>query len=371
MSTAQKNDLPYINAFNLIPGIGAQKLHLIDEYFEGFESAWNASKKEFEEINFSQKLIENITHAQKNLNPQKEFKKLQENNIELITKNDSKFPTKLKTIKSPPFLLYVRGNKNTLNSPSITVVGSRKISDYGKHAINSIVSDVAISGITIISGLAIGTDALAHKATLEIGGATIAVLGGGIDDKTITPRSHVNLAKQILQNSGTIVSEYPIGTQPNRGTFPARNRIMAGLADATIIIEATKKSGTLITAKHAFEFNRKLFALPGSIFAQNSLGPNMLLRDKNALPLLCSDDVKAIFKDSTVQRSAVAKKQAPTNETQKILYKTINKYPNGAQINKIIKESNLDGATVSSELTLMEIEGIIKNIGNQIYIITK
>lgn len=366
----QNNEHVYINAFNIISGIGPQKLYLLASHFESFQKAWDASTDELINSGLSVKLVQTIVTERDYLDPQKEWQKLQDNDIQLITIQDDLFPKKLKTITSPPFLLYVRGNMNTLNSPSVSVVGSRKISDYGKHAITSIISDVSHAGVTIVSGLALGTDALAHRETLDANGTTIAVLGGGIDDATITPRSHTNLAKQILDNDGAIISEYPIGTQPNRGTFPARNRIMAGLTDATIIIEATEKSGTLITAEHAHKCGRKLFALPGSIFTQNSLGPNMLIRDKNAIPLLCSADVLCIFSakgGKDVQKKK--QKERFANETQQALFETIKKHSDGAQINTIIKETKLDGSTISSELIMMEIDGIVKNIGNQTYIL--
>ncbi len=371
MST-KNNDHIYINAFNLISGIGPKKLYFIAEHFDTFEHAWKSTPEDLANTGLSQKLIQNIIYQREKINPITEFQKLQNSNIQIITIQNKYFPKNLKTIASPPFLLYVRGNLDTLKSPSIAVVGSRKISDYGKHAVSSIISDVTRSGITIVSGLALGTDAQAHRQALESNGKTIAVLGGGIDDATITPRSHINLAKQILNNGGAIISEYPISSQPNHGTFPARNRIMAGLSDATVIIEATQKSGTLITASHAYKFGKKLFALPGSIFATNSAGPNMLIRDKNATPLLCADDILNIFKNvlnSSQKSSGQACLSTTLTGNQKILYKIIKKHPEGVQINIISKQTKLDTSTISSELTMMEIDGIIKNIGNQTYIL--
>ncbi len=368
MST-RNNDYIYINAFNLISGIGPKKLYLIAKHFDTFEYAWKSTPRDLADAGFSKKLIQDIINQRQNIDPTTEFQKLQNSDIQIITIQDKYFPKNLKTITSPPFLLYVRGNLDVLKSPSIAVVGSRKISDYGKHAISSIISDVAHSDITIVSGLALGTDAQAHHQALESNGKTIAVLGGGIDDATITPRSHINLAKQILDSGGTIISEYPIGSQPNRGTFPARNRIMAGLSDATVIIEATQKSGTLITATHAHKFGKKLFALPGSIFATNSAGPNMLIRDKNAIPLLCADDILRIFPNVVTEHCSVTTKSQFPNKTQKILYETIKKHPEGVQINIISKQTKLNTSTISSELTMMEIDGIVKNIGNQTYVV--
>ncbi len=371
MSTTNCTNI-YVNAFNQISGIGPQKLYLLASYFNSFENAWNANATELENAGLTFLLSQKIITAKTKIDPQKEWDKLQKNNIQLITIQDNKFPKKLKTIPSPPFLLYVRGNVDILNHPSVAVVGSRKITDYGKHAITSIISDIARAGVVIVSGLALGTDSLAHHETLQNNGTTVAVLAGGIDDATITPRTHFNLAKQILTNDGTIISEYPIKTQPTKGTYPTRNRIMAGLTDATIIIEATQKSGTLITANYTCKFKRNLFAVPGSIFADNSAGPNMLLRDKKATPLLCSDDVMYIFKDifkDTHKSSGRTCLSTTLSGHQKTLYQTIKKHPEGVQINKISKETKLDTSTISSELTMMEIDGIVKNIGNQVYVL--
>ncbi len=366
----QNSDHIYINAFNLISGIGPQKLYCLAQHFDTFEHAWQATTDKLIDSGLSKQLSKKITNERQCVNPIEEFQKLQNNNIQIITVQDAYFPKKLKIIPSPPFLLYVRGNIEALNKPSVAVVGSRKISDYGKHAIISIIRDIALAQITIVSGLALGTDALAHRETLDVNGITVAVLAGGIDDKTIAPRSHFNLAKQILDTGGTIISEYPIDTQPTRGTFPTRNRIMAGMTDATVIIEATQKSGTLTTAQHAHKFGHKLFALPGSIFANNSVGPNTLIRDEKAKALLCADDILSIFNKRDTHKSSGRTCPSTTlTKHQKTLYTTIKKHPDGAQINILIKETKLDGSTISSELIMMEIDGIVKNIGNQTYIL--
>jgi len=354
----------------MIYSFHSQLLYNLDEDIQDFEKAWNANDAELKNAKLSTKLIETIRNTRKTLNPKQEYAKLEKDDIQLLSVIDEKFPTNLKNISSPPFLLYVRGNIDILNTPSVAVVGSRKISDYGKHAVTSVIRDIAHSGVTIVSGLALGTDALAHREALDTNGITVAVLAGGIDDKTITPHSHTHLAKQIINNGGAIISEYPIGTEPNRGTFPTRNRIMAGLSDATIIIEATAKSGTLITAEFAHKFKRKLFALPGSIFTNNSVGPNTLIRDGKAKALLCADDITQIFIDVVTEHCSITTEPVFTNKNQKLLYGTIKKHPDGAQINTIIKETNLKGSEISSELTMMEIDGIIKNIGNQTYIPT-
>lgn len=359
------HDYIYINAFNQIPGIGPQKLYKLSDHFNAFSDAWDADVDELITAGLSQKLAETIRDTRTSIEPAAQWQRCADENISLISVFDDVFPEKLKKISNPPFCLYVRGNTDALNTKSVAIVGSRKISTYGTQATTSITRDIALSDITIISGLALGTDALTHRTTLESGGTTVAVLGGGINDAVITPRSHINLAKDILESGGAVISEYPVDTEPHRGTFPARNRIMAGLADATIIIEAAKKSGTLITAECAQKFDRPLFALPGSIFTENAFGPNMLIRDASATPLLSSTDILDLFhkKQPTSTQTATF-----TDKNQETLYGIIKKHSDGVHVNQLIKTSSLDATTISSTLTMMEIDGVVKNTGNQTYV---
>lgn len=365
---SQSQDYQFINAFNIIPGIGPKKLYTLSHHFDSFADAWHADEKSLCAAGFAPELVENITLHQSTIDPQKEWKKCTDEKISLLTAHDDAFPHKLRDISSPPFCLYVRGNINELNTPSVAIVGSRKITAYGIHATRTLAADIARSGISIVSGLALGTDSIAHKVALDHQGTTIAVLGGGIDNATITPRSHIGLAHEIIKNNGILISEYPTGTAPSRGTFPARNRIMAGITDATIIIEAAHGSGTLITADYAHKYKRTLFALPGSIFSDNSLGPNMLIKDGIAQPILSSADIIKLFHK---KQPAKKNKISLDDKDQEKIYKVIAQNHDGIQINKIIKETSLDTRTVSGAITLMEIDGAIKNIGNQTYIIQK
>lgn len=362
------NESSYINAFNCIPGIGPQKLYKLSQYFDSFASAWHADAHNLSSCGFSHKLVDTVIKYRMSIDVAHEWQKCIDHEITLISIFDAQFPKKLKTITNPPFCLYVRGNIDALVIPSVAIVGSRKVSEYGTHATHTLAGDIARADISIVSGLALGTDAHAHKAALENAGVTVAVLGGGIDDRTITPHSHITLAQRIIKSGGALVSEYPCGTEPHRGTFPQRNRIMAGLTDATIIIEAAQKSGTLITAAYAQKYKRTLFVVPGSIFSENARGSNMLIRDNHAQIVLSSADVLSLFH-----------KKQPHNDThlsfkdknQETIYHIMTKSPDGIHINQLIKKSTLDTTSISSTLTMLEIDGIIKNIGNQIYIVQK
>lgn len=362
------HDAKYINAFNLIPGIGPQKLFKLSHHFASFKDAWHADKNDLISANLSEKLVQSVIESRRNIDIDTEWKKCEDESIILISVLNDIFPEKLKHIPNPPFCLYVRGNINALNTPCIAIVGSRKISEYGTHATRSFSTSIGQEGVTIVSGLALGTDAIAHKGALEVSGVTIGVLAGGIDNATITPRTHTNLAQEIITKNGMLISEYPCKTEPNRGTFPVRNRLMAGLSDAVVIIEATQKSGTLITAEYAKKYNKPLFALPGSIFSDNALGPNTLIQSGEAKPVLCSNDILRLFdKRKSNNRTEISF----ADKIQEDLYKLIKKHPNGIQINTLIKKSKLDTNTISGTLILLEIDKIVQNIGNQTYIIKK
>ncbi len=357
----------YINAFNMIPGIGAQKLFFLSNHFDSFETAWHAPAEELAAAGLSTKLISATLLYRSHIDPITSWEKMTRSDTKLLVFSESHFPKKLREIPQPPFCLYVRGNINALSTPSVAIVGSRKISEYGIRATTLLTGEIARSGITVLSGLALGTDALAHRTTLENNGTTIAIVAGGVDDASLAPRSHLSLAHKILDHSGTIISEYPIGTKPSRGTFPARNRLMAGLADATLITEAAKDSGTLITAAYAHTYNKKTFALPGSIFSPQAAGSNELIRNGIATPLFKSADIITLFHEENTFLSISEKERTFSHPDHKTVYNMIASH-DGISINHIIKKTNFDTTTVSTTLTMLEIDGIIKNIGNQTFI---
>ena len=210
--------------------------------------------------------------------------------IEEITQKSREYPKLLAQIADPPKQLYCRGNIGLLKSFCIGVVGTRKLTAYGKQATEEIITGLAGREITIVSGLAFGIDAIAHQTALDNELPTIAVLGTGIDDKSIYPNTNLPLAKEILKNNGLIISEYPEGTEGYKSNFPARNRIISGLSKGVLIIEAPLISGALITTKFATEQNRDVFAIPGNIFSPNSKGPNMLI-SKGAKPVFSAEDI--------------------------------------------------------------------------------
>ncbi len=359
----------YLNAFNTLTGIGGQKLRLIYQHFPSFEIAWQAEAEEFIEAGIPEKLAGKIAEQKNLVDPQEEWKKLEKHKINIVTIDEENYPPLLKEINTPPFLLYIRGNLDTLTMPAVSVVGSRKYSAYGKQACIKLSFDLAKAGIAVVSGLALGIDAIAQAAALKAKGVTIGVLGGSIDEPSISPRNNIALANHILENNGALISEYPVPTIPNKGTFPARNRIMAGLAKATLVIEAAPKSGTLITADLAKKFERKIFAVPGSIFSDESVGTHTLIKIGDAQLVGKAEDILKIF---NISKSEVVKninEILPKNPNEKMVFELIKNHSEGVNIDRIIRDTKLEAMTVSSILIEMELNGIIKNIGNQVYIV--
>lgn len=204
------------------------------------------------------------------------------NNIKEITIESEKYPELLKQIYDPPKCLYVIGNVDILNNPSIAIVGCREATEYGKKAATYFSYNLAKQNINIVSGLAKGIDSFSHIGALQAYGKTIAVIGSGLD--IIYPKENEQLAKRIIEQGGAIISEYPLGTRPEKEHFPARNRIISGMSQGVLVVEAKEKSGSLITAEFAMEQGKEVYAVPGNINSLNSVGTNNLIKD-GAIPV--------------------------------------------------------------------------------------
>ena len=299
------------------------------------------------------------------INPKEEWEKLEKENIKLITLGDSDYPDLLREIPNPPYILYKKGEINFNSSPMISIVGSRKYTAYGSQIAMSLAKDLASAGITVVSGMALGIDTFSHRGALDNHGKTIAVLGNSLDDNNIYPRNNFNLSREIIA-SGALVSEYPIETSAGPLTFPARNRIIAGLTIGTIVIEAGAKSGSLITADMALEYNREVFSVPGSIFSPLSFGTNNLI--KNGARVVTG--IKDVLEELDLIKENVKKEiipKNPENNEEKIILKILS--PDPLHIDNIAKLAKLQTAVCSSVLSMMEIKGWVRNIGGQNYIL--
>lgn len=357
------NDLKFWNAINLISEIGPIKFKKLIDFFPNMEIAWQAKAFELKQIGFSENDIANFLTKRKEINPDLEFEKLRKEKITLTTIKDKNYPKLLAKIYNPPALLYIKGEIINDDKPKIAVVGTRKISPYGKQITQELTYDLAKTGIIIISGLALGVDAQAHEAALAAGQKTYAILGSAIDERNIHPRNNLFLAHKILESGGAIISEYPIGTPGLPQNFPQRNRIISGLAHGVLVTECPKNSGAMITAQFALEQNREVFACPGSIYFENSKGTNYLIQQGAKLVMQAQDIIEELGFNLIL--SEKQKPKAENEEERKIL-EILSKEP--ISLDLIVQKTKLPPSKLLPSLTKMELSAKVKNTGGTNYI---
>ena len=284
--------------------------------------------------------------------------------IKTVSIKDSKYPRLLKKIKDPPKVIYYIGEIKA-EGDCFAIVGTRRFSSYGKQVALEIAGDLAEAGLIIVSGLAPGIDTFSHQAVVERKKRTIAVLGTGLGEKSIYPKSNLDLAKKIIENDGCLISEYPPETRGTKFTFPQRNRIISGLSLGTLVIEAKEKSGALITANFAFSQKRKVFAIPGSVYSSNSRGSHILIKSGAKLAENADDILREL--NLPHLKSEIKKIKGENPEENSIL--EILK-EESLDIDKIIGKSGLSAASAVRTLAILEIKGKVKNLGNNIYAIS-
>jgi DNA processing protein len=366
MEGKNQNENIFWHAFNCVDGFGPQTFKKLLAGFSSLEEAWKSTDAEkLEQLGLTKKQIDNFFQFRQKNDPENLFENLLKEKIEILTIKDETYPAQLKEIASAPPALYARGDKAVLCNKSIAVVGSRKFTEYGQRVTENLTRDLVRAGLTIVSGLALGIDGIAHRSALESGGITAAVLGTGIDDATIYPREHFNLAHKIIENGGALITEQPPKTPSLKQNFPARNRIMAGLALGTLVIEAAEISGSLITANFALEQNREVFSVPGDIFSPQSTGANLLLK-RGAKLVSSAADILEEFSLSRSQPALPLKIFEPKTNEEKIIWKILSN--ESLHIDKISKLTKLETAVVSSVLGVMEIENVVKDVGGKNYI---
>ncbi|OGZ44770.1 MAG: DNA protecting protein DprA [Candidatus Ryanbacteria bacterium RIFCSPHIGHO2_01_FULL_48_27] len=352
----------YAHALNCIAEFSPKRLVDLYNHFGSYETAWHAPAHDLghalQNPELGEVLHKNREHAQ--LETQQ--KQLEELHITPIMKEDSAYPEQLQHIPLPPTLLYMKGALLPANTKTIVaVVGTRMATSYGREACRTLVEPLAKAGIPIISGLAAGIDTEAHKTTLAAKGYTAAVLGSGIDRGVLYPSSNKRLADEIVANGGALISEYPPHFKASTWTFPLRNRIIAGLSSAVLVIEAREKSGTLITARHALELGRDVMAVPGSIFSTTSKTPHALIRD-GATPVTSPEDIFHALGFSDTYLSEQVTHDVSLEE-QAVL-DTLVEPRSANDIGRMLEKRISD---IQRILALLEIHGTVRNMGNGIY----
>lgn len=348
--------------FNKIRGIGSVKTRKLLEFFGDLSVAWIATENALLEAGLNPKTAKSFIQVRETINLEVEYNRILENGIHIVTINEEAYPQKLKSIEQPPPVLYIKGSFDDSDNFAVAIVGTRHLTAYGRQVTLELSSFLARNGITVISGLARGIDSIAHEATLNAGGRTLAVLGCGVD--IVYPPEHRALSQRI-QDNGALISDYYPGTQPEGVNFPPRNRIISGLSLASVIIEAGEKSGALITAEFAAIQGREVFAVPGSIYAPRSKGTNRLIRD-GALPLIDFNELLAALDLTQVEEYRYAKKVIQKNEVEELLSNVIKEEP--LHIDEIKNATGLSMEKVSAALVMMELKGIVRKVGNLTYI---
>jgi len=361
------NEARYWVGFSLIPGIGRIRLSLLEAYFGNLERAWHASAGELKATGLDARSTEAIVSLRNGISLEEEVDKLKRYGVAVITSGDAEYPRRLAEIYDYPPVLYVRGTLLPEDEWSLAVVGTRRASVYGRQVAEEIVADLARSKVTVVSGLAKGIDAIAHRAAMQADGRTIAVAGCGLD--MVYPSDHVALARQIMEH-GALVSEFPLGTRPKAEHFPQRNRIISGMSLGVLVIEAGEKSGALSTAHWAVEQNRDVFAIPGSIFSPASKGTNRLIQEGAKLVNHAADILEELNLTMGARQLEMTDltAAADTTDTESQLLGYLSR--EAIHIDDVCRNSGLPIATVSSILALLELKGLAKQVGSMSYVRT-
>lgn len=360
------HDLRYWIGFNRVYGIGPAKVRALIDHFGGLEQAWHAAMFDLKEAGLDRRAIESLINTRQTLNLDQELDRVNTAKARVLIWEDPDYPPLLRQLPEAPPVLYMKGQ---LTAPdrewTIAIVGTRKATAYGRQAAETLSTDLARNGITIVSGLALGIDAAAHEAALKAGGRTIGVLACGIDQ--VYPASHTKLAARIMEQ-GALLTETPVGSPPEGGNFPARNRIISGLSLGTIVVEADQTSGALITADRALEQGREVFAVPGNIFSRASLGTNRLLKEGATL-ITSAEDVLEALNLKMVAAHTEARAVIAEDATEAKLLSLISADP--THIDELARTSQLPITQVSSTLALMELKGMVRQVAGMQYVIAR
>jgi DNA processing protein len=359
----EESELKYWVAFTRIPRIGPVRIKRMEERFGTLERAWHAGLTELEAAGLDSKTARLVATRKLTIDPDAELSSLAEGDVRAITWHDAEYPALLKEIYDLPPVLFVRGELLPDDRRSVAVVGTRRATAYGRESAYHLSYGIARAGVVIVSGLARGIDSIAHRAALEAGQRTIAVLGSGLD--VIYPREHTSLAAEILRN-GALISEHPLGTRPNPQNFPRRNRIMSGMTLGTVVVEAGESSGALLTASHALGQDREVFAVPGNIFSPSSRGTNRLIKDSAAKLVYDYRDVLEELNLSSVGRQIEMTALFPQDESEAEVLRYVTYDP--IHIDEIIRSTELDISTVSGVLAMMELKEMVRQVGGMNYI---
>ncbi len=356
-----------LQKFVFYPKFTLSKYRILKRVFGDFEYAWSAEFGELTKAGFDSVDAHEFLEWRDAFRKEEYERILADDAMRVISIEDAAYPPLLKEIFDPPVALFVRGILDN-SRPRVAIVGTRKMTVYGKQMTEEIAGELVKHGVEVVSGLALGIDGVAHKASISGGGTTIGVLGSGIDRKSVYPRAHYQLAEAIIDKNGALIGEYPPGALPTTYSFPKRNRIVAGISLATLVIEAPEKSGALITATCSLEYGRDVYAVPHALTSPTGAGPHKLIRDgaylvRNAEDILENLNLIAFEGHIKVQETI------PDTSDEAQLIALLSLEP--LHIDEITRKSTFTPPTVIAMLTVLEMKGRVQNIGNMMYVIKK
>ncbi len=391
-------------ALSQVPRLGAARLCLLQAHFDGdIQKAWGAPARELRAAGIGRTVALAVVEARRTVDPDGELERLTQCGVDPLTWCDERYPPRLKETADAPPVLYVKGTLSPADEISVAVVGTRRPTEYGRRVTADLCDALAARGVTVVSGLALGIDARAHASALDAGGRTIAVLGNGLD--TVYPSENSGLARRIIEQGGALVSEFALGVRPDPSNFPRRNRIISGMTLGTLVTEASQTSGTRWTVYHALEQNREIFCVPGSVYSDSSKLTNRLIRDgaklvtevgdilvelgldddPRQLTLEIDDDRERGDTNDTRHRKAGAP-HAPSDGSEgevasarRVPVEVVD--PDEAEllslislepqhIDDLVQQSEQPISQVSGLLTMLELKGLIQQVGSMHYQLT-
>ncbi len=357
------SDLKYWLAFNYVNGIGPAKVQALLGAFGDLGQAWNATESQLREIGLDARTIDSLRETRQKLDLDAYAAKVEASGAQALTWESANYPALLRQIPAAPPVLFVRGTFAPVDEWAVAVVGTRPLSAYGRLVTHELVTGLARNGITIVSGLARGIDGVAHRAALEADGRTIAVMGCGID--RVYPPEHRDLSHAIVDGHGAIVTDFPLGTEPSSVNFPARNRLISGLSLGVLVVEAGERSGALITARFALEQDRDVFAVPGNINSPVSVGANRLIQ-QGAKLVMRIEDILEELNLRMVTEQAAAQAVLPDSAEEAALLSQLSSQP--LHVDDLGRLTGMPSYLVSSTLTLMELKGMVQQVGGMNYV---
>jgi DNA processing protein len=362
----QRPDAKYFVGLSMLPGIGAIRLGRLIDGTGSAEAAWQAGPEDLRACGVDEKSLVALLERRPKIDLNAAIERLDRAGARVVTWNDPEYPSPLRETFNRPAILYIRGTIQESDAEALAIVGTRRPTSYGKAQVMRIAPPLVERGLTIVSGMARGIDTFAHRAALDAGGRTIAVLGSGLD--VIYPWENKGLAERIAQN-GAVISEYALGTQPDAFNFPMRNRIISGLSLGTLIVEAGEKSGALRTANFAVDQNREVFACPGRISDGQSAGCNRLIQQGQAKLITSPDDILDELNLASVPKQLQIDYSIAANPTERKILELLSAQP--VHVDDLGRQASLAAPDVTSTLTMLELRGVIRHVGAMHYVLAR